>query len=63
MDQATRSSETCSAAWICMKPGRKLNWDSKLEAFVNDDEANAMRSRKARSAEYDIHEIMKKAGI
>ena len=46
-----------------MKPGRKLNWDSKLEAFVNDDEANAMRSRKARSAEYDIHEIMKKAGI
>lgn len=63
VDQATRSLETCSADGIGMKLGRKLNWDAKLEAFVNDDEANAMRSRKARSAEYDVHEIMKKAGI
>jgi hypothetical protein len=43
--------------------GRKLNPDAKPEAFVNDDAANAMRSRKARSADYDFREIMKKAGV
>jgi predicted dehydrogenase len=63
VDQATRSLETCCAAWIGMKLGRKLNWDVKTESFVNDAEANALCSRKPRSAEYDIDAILKKAGI
>ena len=63
VDQAARSLETCAAAWIGMKLGRKLNWDVATESFVGDDEANALRSRKPRSADYDIGAIMKKAGI
>ena len=63
VDQAARSLQTCSAAWIGMKLGRKLQWDVGTESFVKDDEANALRSRKPRSAEYDINSIMKKAEI
>lgn len=33
---------------IAMSLGRKVNWDPDNEAFVNDDEANAMRSRESR---------------
>ena len=46
-----------------MKLGRKLNWDVATESFVKDDEANALRSRRPRSADYDINAILKKAGI
>ncbi len=46
-----------------MKLGRKVTWDVATESFVNDAEANALRSRKPRSAEYDLDAIMKKAGI
>jgi len=63
VDQAARSLTTCAAAWIGMKLGRKLTWDPVKEAFLNDDAANAMRSRKPRSAEYDIDLVLKKAGI
>ncbi|MEO8613942.1 MAG: Gfo/Idh/MocA family oxidoreductase [Luteolibacter sp.] len=63
VDQAARSLETCAAAWIGMKLGRKLTWDVSTEAFVGDDEANALRSRKPRSLDYDINAVMKKAGI
>jgi hypothetical protein len=31
--------------------------------FLNDDEANALRGRKARTAEYDIHGVLDRAGI
>ena len=61
--QSSRSLETCAAAWIGMKLGRKLTWDAAKEAFVGDAEANALCSRKARKAEYDINLIMKKAGL
>ena len=33
---------------IAMKLGRKVNWDPEKEAFIDDDEANAMRSRVSR---------------
>jgi hypothetical protein len=46
-----------------MKLGRKLTWDAAKEDFVGDAEATALRSRKARKAEYDINLIMKKAGL
>jgi len=63
VDQGARSLEACAVAWISMKLKRKLNWDPETEKFINDVEANAMCSRKARKPEYDIHLIMKKAGL
>ncbi len=63
VDQAARSLQTCAAAWIGMKLGRKLTWDVASESFLGDDEANALRSRRPRKAEYDIDAILKAAGI
>jgi hypothetical protein len=63
VEQSARSLEACAVAWIAMKLNRKLAWDSKKEMFVNDKDANAMVSRKARKNEYDIAQIMKKAGL
>ena len=60
VDQSARSLEACAAAWIAMKLQRTLTWDPKREMFVNDAEANALRSRKPRSAAYDIDVVMKK---
>ncbi len=33
---------------IAMQLNRKVNWDPEKEAFINDDEANALRSRESR---------------
>jgi len=63
VDQAVKSVQTCSAAWIGMKLGRKLTWDAAKESFVGDEQANAMRGRPARSKEYDINVVMKNAGL
>ena len=41
----------------------KLNWNPAKAAFIGDDEANAMCSRKARKTEYDINLVMKKARL
>ncbi len=45
--------------WIAMKLGRKLRWDPAKEAFLDDDQANAMRSRPQR-APYGTDGVMKK---
>jgi myo-inositol 2-dehydrogenase / D-chiro-inositol 1-dehydrogenase len=63
VDQAAKTQQACSAAWIGMKLGTKLTWDAKKEAFVGNDAANAMCSRPARKAEYDIQALLKSAGI
>jgi predicted dehydrogenase len=63
IQQSARSLEACCAAWIGMKLGRKLQWDVATEMFLNDDAANALRSRKARKAEYDFAVVLKRAGI
>ena len=63
VEQSARSLEACAVAWIAMKLNRKLTWDAKKEQFVGDKEANAMLSRKARKNEYDLAQIMKKAGL
>jgi len=63
VDQAARSLEACAATWIGMKLKRKLTWDPAKEAFVGDPEADALRSRKPRKAEYDLDALMKKAGL
>jgi predicted dehydrogenase len=44
-----RSATCCHLANIAMLLGRELTWDPANECFVDDDEANAMRSRPYRS--------------
>ena len=63
IQQSARSLEACAAAWIGMKLKRKLTWDPATESFVGDDEANTLRERKPRSAEYDFRVVMKNAGL
>jgi hypothetical protein len=63
IQQSARSLEACCAAWIGMKLKRKLTWDAATESFVSDDQANALRERKARKPEYDFKIALKKAGI
>ena len=57
---AHRSTSACQLGWIAMKLGRKLRWDPVREAFLDDPEANAMRSRPQR-APYGIDALLKKA--
>lgn len=45
---AHRSTTVCHAANICLRLGRKLEWDPAAERFKNDDEANSMLEREAR---------------
>lgn len=63
VDQAARSVQACCAGWIGMKLGRKVVWDVKSESFGNDAEANALRGRKPRKAEYDIAALLKSGGV
>jgi predicted dehydrogenase len=44
-----RSVTTCHAGNICLRLGRKLQWDPVSERFVNDDMANRMLARAMRS--------------
>ena len=63
VDQAARSLEACAASWIGMKLGRKLTWDPLTEQFKDDAAANALRSRRPRSAAFDLNAVMKRAGL
>jgi len=63
IQQSARSLEACVAAWIGMKLKRKLTWDAGTESFVGDDEANALRGRKAREPKYDFERLLRRAGI
>jgi myo-inositol 2-dehydrogenase / D-chiro-inositol 1-dehydrogenase len=40
-----RCVSNCHMANIAMKLGRRLQWDPKKEEFLNDEQANGMRSR------------------
>ena len=46
---AQRNHTICHCANICLRLGRKVEWDAKAERFVNDDEANAMMNRPMRA--------------
>lgn len=63
VDQAVKSVQTCCAAWIGMKLGRPVTWDTTTESFGSDAAANALRGRPARSPEYDLNVVMKNAGL
>jgi hypothetical protein len=47
-DHACNSHITCHAAYIAFELGRKVTWNPAKEEFVNDAEANRMRSRAVR---------------
>lgn len=63
VDQAACSLNACAVAWISMKLGRKVQWDAAKSAFINDDEANAMRKRAPRKPEYDVATLLRDAKI
>ena len=63
VDQAVRSLQACATAWISMKLDRPLTWDPAKEEFVNDPEANAMRLRKPRAAQFDVHRVLREARV
>jgi predicted dehydrogenase len=63
IQQSARSLEACAAAWIAMKLKRRLAWSAATEKFVDDDAANALRTRAARKPEFDFEGVMKRAGI
>ncbi len=46
---AHRSTTICHAANICVRLGRKLDWDPATEHFVNDPEADRFLARAMRS--------------
>jgi len=46
---AHRSTTTCHIANICLRLGRKLQWDPAVERFVNDPAADRMLARAMRS--------------
>jgi len=62
LGEAAHSLQTCAAAWIGMKLGRKLEWDLATQSFKGDEEANALRGHKPR-ASFDFNEVMTKAGV
>jgi hypothetical protein len=49
VDIGHRVSSVCHLANIALKLKRKLKWDPEKEEFVNDAEANAMRTRPLRA--------------
>lgn len=44
-----RSVSTCHLANIALKLSRPLKWNPELESFIDDDQANGLRSRQQRS--------------
>jgi myo-inositol 2-dehydrogenase / D-chiro-inositol 1-dehydrogenase len=62
VEHAVRCIEACCVSWIGMKLGRKLTWDPTAEAFVGDDEANALRARRSRKG-YEIGPLLSQAGL
>jgi len=47
-ETAHRATTVCHLVHICRQLGRKLNWDPKAETFINDEQANKLRSRTRR---------------
>jgi hypothetical protein len=54
---AHRSHSLCHLANIARQLGRGLKWNPETEAFVSDDEANALRRRPRRKG-YELPEVV-----
>ena len=63
VEQGVKSLQACAAAWISMKLNRPLTWDPAREEFTDDAAANAMRRRVPRLVRYDVHEVLRRAGV
>lgn len=48
VDATMNTLITCHAAFVAWQLGRKLTWDPAAKAFVNDEQANRMKSRAMR---------------
>lgn len=59
-EEAHRSTSACEIGWIAMKLGHKLRWDPAKEVFIDDAQANSMRSRTQR-APYGTEVVLKQA--
>ena len=59
-EEAHRSTSACEIGWISMKLGRKIHWDPTKEIFIDDAQANAMRSRVQRPP-YGTEVVLKQA--
>jgi predicted dehydrogenase len=59
-EEAHRSTSACEIGWIAMKLGRKIRWDPVKEVFIDDAQANSMRSRLQR-APYGTEVVLKQA--
>ncbi len=46
---AQRNHTICHCANICLRLGRKLEWDAKSERFVGDEEADKLLARPMRA--------------
>ncbi len=57
-EEAHRSTSACEIGWVAMKLGRKIRWDPVKEVFIDDEQANSMRSRKQR-APYGTEIVLK----
>lgn len=57
-ERGQRMSTVCHIANTSARLNRKVNWDAANEAFINDDEANALRSITPR-AEWAYNKILK----
>jgi hypothetical protein len=44
-DVTANAHITCHGAYIACQLGRKVRWDPAARSFVNDEEANRLRSR------------------
>ena len=49
IEVAVKSDITCHLTYIAVQLGRKLRWDPEKEEFVNDPEANRLRTRAQRA--------------
>ena len=49
VETSQRAHTIAHCSNLCLRLGRKLNWDPAAERFVNDDEANRMMFRAMRA--------------
>jgi predicted dehydrogenase len=60
IESAHEATTTCILGFMAMNAKRPLQWDPKVEKFINDDAANTALSRPEREP-YGVHNALKKA--
>jgi hypothetical protein len=57
IETAVRSDTLCQLALIAVRRACKVEWDPKIERFVNDDAANAMLRARAFRGDWKLREV------